>query len=243
MVSELGNKIPLDEPPTTETSTMRVNAIPFPPSFRIYHKKAFTRTYLLGEEHGRPLYALTFHTGASGQPAVVLHVDADSSSPALATLDYEDLRSHMTIILPFAGEATEETMDYRMTFPYLTYFFSIDIGAFGGTRERFEWRHSSGDAVASLEGRKTGWKLVRVPEDSEKSGEDGSRVPVGTGYVTSDGGEVVAALAYVNGKGKETARFGFLGSGSTGSLGERWAIMAVMTALGIFQRDRSGWRR
>ncbi|KAI1179625.1 hypothetical protein F4777DRAFT_600420 [Nemania sp. FL0916] len=73
----------------------------------------------------------------------------------------------------------------------------------------------------------------------------------GPGYVrnpgyTSDGKEVVAVWAPGGGSvfaatTKDEAlllRFKFVGAGADGSLGERWAIMAVASALAIWHRER-----
>lgn len=56
---------------------------------------------------------------------------------------------------------------------------------------------------------------------------------------SSDGREIVAVWA---GAGmasvSKVLRFRFLGTGADGSLGDRWAIMAVASALAIWNRDR-----
>jgi hypothetical protein len=108
----------------------------------------------------------------------------------------------------------------------------------GGVREDFEWRHSSGAEVEALGGRHSGWKLVRVsvpPPPSttitrKKHGNDPGR--------SSDGKEVVAVWAAAVMSMSKILYFRFLGTGADGSLGDRWAVMAVASALSIWHRDR-----
>jgi hypothetical protein len=52
---------------------------------------------------------------------------------------------------------------------------------------------------------------------------------------TSDGEEVVAVLIDTTRLDGKVAQSKFLGTGATGRLGETWAIMAVVTALRIWQ--------
>ncbi|KJR81454.1 uncharacterized protein SPSK_01108 [Sporothrix schenckii 1099-18] len=75
---------------------------------------------------------------------------------------------------------------------------------------------------------------------------------------TSDGREIVALWAtqrQEDGDGDDdddpsdvsstqtVARFTFLGSGASGQLGERWALMAVMSGLAVWERARRARRR
>ncbi|KAI1354207.1 hypothetical protein F5Y01DRAFT_274521 [Xylaria sp. FL0043] len=55
---------------------------------------------------------------------------------------------------------------------------------------------------------------------------------------SSDGKEVVAVCAGASLSVSKVLRFRFLGTGADGSLGARWAIMAVASALAIWNRDR-----
>ncbi|KAI0427852.1 hypothetical protein F5Y09DRAFT_314977 [Xylaria sp. FL1042] len=55
---------------------------------------------------------------------------------------------------------------------------------------------------------------------------------------SSDGKEVVAVCAGASMSVTKVLRFRFLGTGADGSLGARWAIMAVASALAIWNRDR-----
>lgn len=109
--------------------------------------------------------------------------------------------------------------------------------------ETFEWRHSTGEAVRRT-GRRSGYKLVRLSTDAG----DGAGGELATG-----GGEVLAVIAghagpraWVKGikgpKGMGRLRasgvFMFQGSGAQGVLGEEWQLVAVVTAMGIWDYRR-----
>ncbi|KAI0541710.1 hypothetical protein GGR58DRAFT_455900 [Xylaria digitata] len=115
--------------------------------------------------------------------------------------------------------------------------FSIETSASGRSRESFEWRHSSGVEVEALGGRHSGWKLVRVSLPPIHMGKNHHHSNSALGH-SSDGKEVVAVWAGANMSVSKILRFRFIGSGADGSLGERWAIMAVATALAIWNRNR-----
>ncbi|KAK7977645.1 hypothetical protein PG996_003699 [Apiospora saccharicola] len=101
------------------------------------------------------------------------------------------------------------------------------------TRERFEWRKSRGNEVKQLDKINSGWKLVRI--HSEADGVGGTRRARDAG-ASSDGKEVVAVFAEVSGwsTSSEVVKFRFLGSGATGEMGPRWSLMAVVTALRVW---------
>lgn len=125
--------------------------------------------------------------------------------------------------------------------------FAIEVGpepSSAWRREVFEWRHSHGDAVAAfLDGAKAGWKLVRLADDDENgNGNDNNNRHL-VWPRSSDGREIVAVWSHARLSLTKVLKFRFLGSGATGVLGERWAIMAVMTALRMYQhhqRNRNG---
>lgn len=75
----------------------------------------------------------------------------------------------------------------------------------------------------------SGLKLVRLATD----------VSGGSGYTGSGGGEAVAVLAFY-GLGRKVAAFRFQGSGAQGLLGNDWEVVAVMTAIGLWDRHQRG---
>jgi len=99
--------------------------------------------------------------------------------------------------------------------------------------EKFEWRPSRSKEVIGDDYLSWGWKLIRISGDTPDT-------PAGTSHVTegavaSDGKEVVAVLTDYARISSKIAQFQFLGSGATGEFGDAWAIMAVVTALRVWQ--------
>lgn len=134
------------------------------------------------------------------------------------------------------------------------WWFALPIGV-NGELETFEWRRSRGSEVKSLGASWRGWKLVRTQRAGyerqsidQLSSKDDESLP---GYSSEDekgaGGsaseevadeEIVAVWAK---SGTWTSlhdvgEFAFLGIGASGELGQRFAVMAVMTALSIWQK-------
>jgi hypothetical protein len=87
-----------------------------------------------------------------------------------------------------------------------------------------------------LGGHYYGWKLVRM---SRGAPGGGNMAFAPGGFKDSRGNEVVAAWTMGDGRSlTKVAHFRFMGTGLTGLLGERWAIMMVITGLALFHRDR-----
>ena len=124
--------------------------------------------------------------------------------------------------------------------------------------ERFEWRRLRGSEIKQLGASWRGWKLVRMgrsgrdqhdsaqyhEKDDESlprySSEDEKHGRADSAYATEESGEdeVVAVWAKT---GRYTSlhdvgEFAFHGSGASGELGQRFAVMAVMTALCTWQK-------
>ncbi|KAJ9149388.1 hypothetical protein NKR23_g4301 [Pleurostoma richardsiae] len=213
----------------------------FPPSFSVYREGGFSRNYSLGEHQGQPLYAVRPHTGWSGQPDLVLHGGPTEDFPPLAVLNHERFSRSFTVTLPpLPGDRLPR--DEFVRFPGLlqsNYTFSVEVDRPGGPRgmrrERFEWRRSHGAEVGRLAGASFGWKLVRMAGDTGAAAGASGGV---AGPVAGDGLEVVAVWVKAAMSLSKVLKFEFTGVGATGDLGERWAVMAVMTALGIWDHDR-----
>ncbi|OLN87438.1 hypothetical protein CCHL11_09106 [Colletotrichum chlorophyti] len=207
----------------------------FPPAFNVY-SQGFSRTMLLGEHQNQPFYAMSIHSGFSSSPPIVLHSGPSDRFPPLASVEHHSFSSRMSVTVPPGpprtpgGEPIIE-LENMMDFPSSTYAFSIGVGPKCERVEQFQWRTSSGEAIAVLDGRSRGWKLVRLARS----------VPHNAGPHTfkgGDGKEVVAAWTDAGMSMSKVAKFAFMGSGMTGELGERWAIMAVISGLAIFERQR-----
>ncbi|KAI0910997.1 hypothetical protein F4823DRAFT_587699 [Ustulina deusta] len=193
-------------------------------------------------------------------------INSSATVPALATVDHEPFSRSASITLPARPgsrfPAAHEPLGCVGALSRVM-GFSIETAASGRAREHFEWRHSSGVEVEALGGRHSGWKLVRVSlpavmmgptynnnnNNNNNSNTSASSFPPprkhssgsGSGNVvgqSSDGKEVVAVWSGVSMSLSKVLRFRFLGSGADGSLGDRWAVMAVASALAIWNRDR-----
>jgi hypothetical protein len=95
--------------------------------------------------------------------------------------------------------------------------------------ERYEWRQSH-------HGDYWGWKLVRITSNTPYDSAESPNTK--KGQVSSDGKEVVATFAdntRLTSLSSKMAKFEFINGGATGELGDIWAIMAVATALRIWQ--------
>lgn len=90
-------------------------------------------------------------------------------------------------------------------------------------REDFEWQKANEN---EMDGAKAVFKLVRLNSGTARSS--------GTANDLQDAGLV----AIVGFKGtlswNKPFRFEFVGEGATGDMGDRWAIMALTTALRIW---------
>lgn len=224
----------------------------FPNLFNGYYQKKMTTVFHLGEHAHQPIFAVKTHTGWSGAPGIVLHSGPSDKDPALAAagnetgLETERHKDTLVILPPLPGSGEDSSHEYLRHDPtYLTesYRFNIDVGLGGEKRmypEEFEWRRSLGDEVKGLNKNKNqlGWQLVRLHSDV---GVQADRTGEGSVRATADGKEMVAVWApYAGWSLTKAFTFQFLGSGASGELGERWATMAVITALRLWCLEGMG---
>jgi hypothetical protein len=95
--------------------------------------------------------------------------------------------------------------------------FWVEVGVEGLRREEFEWRM-----------------------EAKGEGEKGPRFAL----VRLGGGQAVAELVFTSAWSmKHIARLEMVGVGLTGELGERWALMVVTTALGLYWLRQHGKTR
>ncbi|KXH64922.1 hypothetical protein CNYM01_04191 [Colletotrichum nymphaeae SA-01] len=221
--------------PAGPSSGPQVVARQFPPAFNVY-SQSFSRSMLLGEHQSQPFYGMSIHSGLSSSPPIVLHSGPSDRFPPLASVEYHSFSSRMSITLPPApirtpGGGPIVELESKSDFPSWSYLFAIGVGPNCERLEQFEWRTSSGEAIAALDGRSRGWKLVRLAQSVPQNAGPGA-------FRGGDGKEVVAVWTDAGMSMTKLAKFAFMGSGLTGELGERWAIMAVISGLAIFERQR-----
>lgn len=213
----------------------------FPTAFNIYYKSCngllTSAIFQLGEHREQPLYAAKFHLRWNGKSNLTLHDGPETTSPILSTVESEKLigrTSSIKVLSPPAPKAISERMraEYHLTSE--SYTFAVETSTEQGSLpERFEWRQSHGEEVRDIAAWSWGWKLVRLTSDAP-DGRGGKRDVRGKG-VASDGKEVVAVLIDRTTLTRKMAQVQFLGNGATGKLGDAWEIMAVTTALRIWQ--------
>lgn len=203
-----------------------------------------------------------------GRPALTLHLGPTKAGPTIAMVKDATLnpmrKYDFDVIIPPVGSGhlvdhdddgehmQNEKILIRCDIVDVHRFhrFSVATGGGGGggagqgTRiENFEWRHTFGEEVGDLiGGMAAGWKLVRMglpyegtPPSSSNSNPGGGGS--GSGQ-TSDGREVVAVWASGKKTLKEAMKFRFLNSGASGLLGDRFAFVAVVSAMGMWDHVR-----
>lgn len=219
----------------------------FPPAFNLY-RDAFPggpRSYFLGEHQVTPLYSVTAGwTAAAGGSSLVLHNGPSDDHAPLATVAYDLTGRHMRVSLPsLPGRNRSEPVGLQTpTFMSAKFGFTVEIpwpaggpnGATAYRKESFEWRRSNSLAIGGLGGRSQGWKLVRLSNELPPGGLAVS----GSGPPAGDGHEVVAVCTDAVMSMTKLFKFSFLGTGLSGALGERWAVMAVTTGLVIWDQER-----
>lgn len=160
-----------------------------------------------------PLFYISTHSGFSSKPSVVLHSTRYETSPPMATADFPSFTSTIDIELKASPSYPTErtTLAKDGVFSSCRVFYCTLPGS--NVNERFEWKRSSGQEVASLHGRSHGDKLVRVKT-----------------------GEVVAAWTLPGMSTKKKGKMSFLGNREV--LGDKFELMAVICMLGIMEKAR-----
>ena len=207
------------------------------------HKKSWTKIMVqLRDPDSESIYIFTWPAGWYGKMTMHSGLSSRSSSsssdhaPPLAAVQATGrLRQDFAITLPalppHEHEQRTEILRYSATFTREIFWFAMRIGDGPGQRvERFEWRHSRGVEVRSVEGgSRWGWKLVRMGPGSDKAvGETESQA--------ESSSEVVAVWADPGSLSlSRVGEFELKGSGATGELGQLWSLMAVVSCMCIWQ--------
>ncbi|CAM1505695.1 Fc.00g113320.m01.CDS01 [Cosmosporella sp. VM-42] len=216
----------------------------FPSAFNVYRVGALTRQYVIGEHQTQPIYLVSLHGGLSESAPITLHSGPSETMPPIATVEWQVFGPSFEVALPPPSGSNARVAQEKIQwasrshgFGNGVYRFSIEVGS-TNVRETFEWRFSRGDAISSLGGSYGGWKLVRMARGPPGGGGAGDMNFVTGGFTDSEGNEVVAAWTNVTGSLTKAAKFQFMGTGDTGLLGQRWAIITVITAFALFYRDQ-----
>ncbi|KAI0828095.1 hypothetical protein F5Y06DRAFT_308383 [Hypoxylon sp. FL0890] len=215
-------------------------ASPFPPSWNLYHTLSMSRTLMVGSREGGSLFAVSRHPGWwTGKPDLVLHCGPHNAfRPLAAGMGGVGIGRHSVIVLPplpGSGQGSSQELLVRVEgerTAHVRFRFAIEVGTEPGKwrREIFEWQHSHRGVVGMfLDGAKSGWKLVHLPNQEHDDSEE---------LQPNSRQEIVAVWAYAKVSMTKVLRFRYLGSGATGILGQRWNVMAAMTALRMYQRQQ-----
>ncbi|KAI1209311.1 uncharacterized protein F4807DRAFT_427978 [Annulohypoxylon truncatum] len=218
----------------------------FPTTWGLYRLLSRSRLLMIVCRERGPLFAVSRHTGWWHKlPDLILHRGPCRTLPALAAgRGGVGVGRHSTIVLPplpGSGQNASQEILQRVEMPpeegqsgpQVRFQFTIEVGLQPEQwkRETFEWRYDDGEFIAVfLEGAKSGWKLVRLADEAESSDYDGPE--------PGPRQEIVAVWAYTRRSLTKVLKFRCLGTGASGDFGERWTIMAAMTALRMYQRQQ-----
>lgn len=213
---------------TTSTANEQTAIIPparpdlplFPREINGYSHPNDNHTIILGEHRSSPLFAVTMPLFARDQTIeeLILYQGSSRLAPVLAKCTGDaglDSKVYTISLPPDLG--SERIVILRREGSWKNgWTFSF------GERDVFEWRFSSGSEIRNLGGSTNGGRLVRA----------------GTGDGGGQGGEVLAVWARYSGSWSKFFKFAFCGAGKVGSLGPRWELLALLSALVMWDWDR-----
>lgn len=232
--------------PNASPGTMLAPYRPVPSALDTYYQWKVTTTFLLGNDLNKQLFAIGVHTGMGGKgpgrPGVILHNGPTTNDPMLAAVNDENgnllsLNSIITLAQSpgnASGEYYTEIMHAATSSGTATFRFSTEVEQKQGIRrEDFEWQKSKDEDKASVESPwKGGFKLMRLSRQSGK----GASADEGTSQGSSgEVPEIVAIFAWnSNWSVMNPFKIEFRGSGQTGQLGDKFAVMAIITGLRLW---------
>ncbi|KAI2634275.1 hypothetical protein GGS26DRAFT_41264 [Hypomontagnella submonticulosa] len=196
----------------------------FPNLFYVHYDESYPGgRHTIGEHPGHTLFAMSL----KATPGFLSHVELlDGSSmydPQLAVATAADMLEAVVTIPPQDEDSKrfQANMSLNRTFPVYTYRFTMDIG-FGANRhtEHFEWHHEDNAHGPGY----PGFHLMRLSSPD---------VQVPAASYGQEWDELVAVLSW-NHRHPRRVAFSFENSGATHRLGERWALLAVMTGLTLW---------
>jgi len=223
----------------------------FPNSFNVYRART-GNGFSLGPHRRAPLYSGALHTAFSKLPDVVLHAGPAATRQNMwADVDFRRLGAPFVVVglPPLDGhdDGSGRAEEHAIGAPLL-WRFRVETGLGPGRggagaarprprREEFEWRFVT-HARVGVDPVGPGWRLIRLAQEAPEGvardtwldGRERTQAP--------DGTEVVAHWVNISKGYTKVGKFEFIGSGAEGLLGERWRLMAVVTALGIWEAER-----
>lgn len=200
--------------------------------FNIYRRRLGSGTYTIGPHRTVAQSLVNIHSRLSPLPPIVLYLGPVERKVPLTTVEGSCPNWKINIFDPINGKALcNELLQEERCYagPNFSKFkFCVEIGD-RGRRELFEWRNVGC------------WQLVRQSSRlfKKKNRANGPSFETDNAVSTArDNEEVVAKMLHIWGRSKLQAEVRVTGSGATGSLGQKWEIMAVASALTIFRQVR-----
>jgi len=196
--------------PTDDTKAV-TSKISFPTSFIVHTDTKWSNHFMIQETEDRPLFAISCNTTVSTEPSLVLYSGPTADAPPLASMKYNSTDTDADITLHITPDASDSPTELRVE--YKLSFDGHDAHCFSATADGTE-------QLRNFKWRRgtSGWQLVMFQESGQE-------------------GEIVAEWRLED-RGKKEAIFEFCGTGATGDLGERWALIAVVTGLRVWDKVR-----
>ncbi|KAI2625723.1 hypothetical protein GGR54DRAFT_592732 [Hypoxylon sp. NC1633] len=229
------------------SSTMAYDAPTYLKAF--FPKALVPLNFQLGEHAHELRFTVTIDPLTPKTPLLLLH-DGTKPGQILAMISKPELRRgiyesviqiNAATLHPTHGGLNPTTfvMACQRQVTHNLYQFSVQLGSGPEPhKEKFEWRSTRGTEINAMFKHAKGYKLVRMGTEGP-GGKRGSRQD----GQSSDGKEIVAVWAtqsLIPGNlipGGKPFKFELCGSGKDGSLGERFIIIALVTALKIWSAE------
>ncbi|KAI3321169.1 hypothetical protein HD806DRAFT_537357 [Xylariaceae sp. AK1471] len=232
-----GNSDSDDEPPAYSEVAPPTAYLRFPSELSLYNVAS---ELYLAARRTQPLHhvQVNYRRVMPVDAEIALGTGPDGEFPAYATIRLYG--SNISIWAPKQSELDMSQVAISATPP--TGPFGIVHGSWTftvpvqdtGRLEEFEWRHSVLPEVLSVSSE---WKLER--RQPSQSGEaSGSSSGAGAPKPTEK--ETVATLSFKKNSRSKMFTLKFEGSGANGELGDRWAIVTILTALAIYYHMPGG---
>jgi hypothetical protein len=228
----------------------------FPSSMKMCNVRVKTFD-ICNQDGNEKLYTVEVHTGYSGRgplgtrPGVVLYngtstknrilgAAGDTSQIAANPLNIESI-----ILLPPLNstspsrELVTEKMRAGRSNEQVTFTFTIEV-AYGKkmSREQFQWIKINQGAEKKTYG--AGYKLICLSRPSKRTDDTGPHI-ASCPVPTPNNDDPVALLTWKSRLNLfELFTLKFMGIGESGVLGQRWALMVVLTSLRLWQLRLNG---